>query len=184
MFKFLRKYNKWILAVGGTLLLIVFLIPQSIQGLSQLSSRGGATVATIGLEQQKITQADFDLARRELTLLGNLNSPILLALGANGDPGHWYLLSREAEQAGYNLGPSQGLAVVQALATTPEESMAILRRWAGGAPREFVYSTLAKLEAVSRMVRLPHDRAALLGSASQERRRRAHAVGRRRRRRA
>ena len=34
MFKFLRKYNKWILAVGGTLLMIVFLIPQAFTSLS------------------------------------------------------------------------------------------------------------------------------------------------------
>ena len=31
MFKFLRKYDKWILAVGGTLLMITFLVPQAIQ---------------------------------------------------------------------------------------------------------------------------------------------------------
>jgi hypothetical protein len=154
MFKFLRKYNKWILAVGGTLLLIVFLIPQSIQGLSQLSSRRGATIATVGADSRKVTQGEFDLARRELQLLANLQNQTLLALEANNDPGHWYLLSREAELAGYNLGPSQGAAILDSLATTPEESMAVMRRWAGGAPREFIYQTLAKLEAVSRLIRL------------------------------
>ena len=33
MLKFLRLYQGWILAVFGTLLLIVFLLPQAIQGL-------------------------------------------------------------------------------------------------------------------------------------------------------
>ena len=31
MFKLLRKYDKWILAVGGSLLMVVFLLPQALQ---------------------------------------------------------------------------------------------------------------------------------------------------------
>ena len=46
MLKFFRKYNKWILAVGGTLLMITFLIPQAIQGLSQAGAIRTAKWAT------------------------------------------------------------------------------------------------------------------------------------------
>ena len=45
MFKFLRKYNKFILAIGGTLLMIVFLIPQAIQSLSQRAASTGSVCA-------------------------------------------------------------------------------------------------------------------------------------------
>ena len=38
MFQFLRKYDKWILVVGGTLLMITFLVPQAIQGLAEYSA--------------------------------------------------------------------------------------------------------------------------------------------------
>ena len=43
MLKLLRQYNQWILVVGGTLLLITFLMPSAIQGLAQRSAVSGAT---------------------------------------------------------------------------------------------------------------------------------------------
>ena len=47
MFKFLRKYNKWILAFGGTVLMIAFLVPEAISRLSQQAAQGGAGWATV-----------------------------------------------------------------------------------------------------------------------------------------
>ena len=55
MFKFLRKYNKYILAVGGTLLLITFLIPFAFTNLLQGVGRGGATWATINDDRDNTT---------------------------------------------------------------------------------------------------------------------------------
>ena len=43
MLKFLRKYNKWIMVFGGSLLMIAFLAPQAIQNLPKLRDK---TVAT------------------------------------------------------------------------------------------------------------------------------------------
>ena len=63
MFKFLRKYDKWILAIGGSLLLITFLVPQAIQGLSEYSAQTGASWATVGKSGQKITQGEADMLR-------------------------------------------------------------------------------------------------------------------------
>ena len=48
MFKFLRKYNKYILAVGGTLLLITFLIPFAFTNLLQGMGAGRAPWARVG----------------------------------------------------------------------------------------------------------------------------------------
>ena len=53
MFKFLRKYNKYILAVGGTLLLITFLIPYAFTNVLQGMGQGKSTWATVGLQQRE-----------------------------------------------------------------------------------------------------------------------------------
>ena len=62
MFQFLRKYDKWILAVGGTLLMITFLVPQAIQGLSEYSAQTGATWATVGASSESVTSGEADYA--------------------------------------------------------------------------------------------------------------------------
>ncbi len=92
MFKFLRKYNKYILAVGGTLLLITFLIPTAITGLAQRSAQRGQ-----GLEQLQL-----------LLNLGQIGGGDLLLtvrtdLRPRGPslPGHWQqTLKRNWDQEG------------------------------------------------------------------------------------
>lgn len=37
MLKFLRKYQAWIMAVGGSLLMIAFLLPQAIQRFGNMA---------------------------------------------------------------------------------------------------------------------------------------------------
>ena len=69
MFKFLRKYNKWILAVGGTLLLITFLIPFAFESLGQMVARGGAAWANVGQKQKKVTVNELARVQRELDVL-------------------------------------------------------------------------------------------------------------------
>jgi len=152
MFKFLRKYNKWILAVGGTLLLIVFLIPTAIQRLGNRAGRRGATWATVGLPQPgKVTSSDLDLVRRELRLLQTIQQfqgPLIPGLDDIDDPAHWFLLVREAEAAGLVGGTAARSAtagLAQIAAATGESS-------------GFVGLTLAKVEGVLRLIDLYLDR--------------------------
>lgn len=98
MFKFFRKYNKYILAIGGTLLLIVFLIPQAITALSQQSALHTASVATVG-QNESISLVEWDRVRSELVVLDRLNLQVP-GFGLIRSPEHWYLLTREAAQAG------------------------------------------------------------------------------------
>lgn len=98
MFKFLRKYNKLILAVGGTLLLIVFLIPEAITSLSQRAAFQGATVATVA-DNEAVSTTEWSQVQQEVQFMTNLGLP-MPPLGVIKDPGHWYLLVREAQHAG------------------------------------------------------------------------------------
>ncbi len=113
MLKFLRKYNTYILVVGGCLLMVAFLL----QGvLSDLSKRGlfGGTAFKIG--SKKVTQEEFGLSAREygaVTLVidsaGIFSGRAgVAALGGGENAEHWYLLTREAELAGLVGGPHDG----------------------------------------------------------------------------
>jgi len=160
MFKFLRKYDKWILAVGGTLLMITFLVPQAIQGLSQYSAQTGATWATVGAPPATISVGDADRLRRQSRLIDSLGAGNMLnQLGAGSDPAHWYLLLREAEAAGLVGGPSSGYAFAEQLAAnsgegvTPEMVIATLGGQAGLSYPDTL-DTLADVQGVARLMAL------------------------------
>lgn len=96
MIKILRKYNKYILVGGMSLLMVAFLIPQGIQQLSDPRKR---TVAHLG--DKKISAGRFDEVQKEYFALEKY-SPALVkrVLGVEG-PEHWLLLAHEAEQGGF-----------------------------------------------------------------------------------
>ena len=98
MFKFLRKYNKWILAVGGTLLLIVFLIPQAISGLSQRAAVRSASRAVIGGDEE-VPMKEWQQVQEQTQFLVRLGAGVP-SVGRIETPEHWYLLVREADDVG------------------------------------------------------------------------------------
>ncbi len=118
MLKLLRKYNKWILAVGGSVLMVVFLLP-SLQGMGR--SPAGIVVATI--DGEKITLRDEQNAQQELLFLRSLEPRVEVPLDVMflrvgvGDqesiaaqrPGlHWLMLTKEAQRNGMVGGPQDG----------------------------------------------------------------------------
>jgi hypothetical protein len=143
MFKLLRKYDKWILAVGGTLLLIAFLMPQAIQGLSEWAGSKSGSIATVGTNQDAVSQIEFEPIRRQLEWLqasGNTNGfPAEVQT-----PEHWYLMVREAGQAGM-VGDLPTLQMT-------ERDEAERRRI--GLSKQEVYAALANLAGVQRVMAL------------------------------
>ena len=158
MLKFLRLYQGWILAVFGTLLLIVFLLPQAIQGLFQYSAVTGGDWATVD-GGTAVTNGDLQRVQGELRIIDLVGNQIVNGLGANADPAYWYLLSREAEQAGLVGGAGVGKEVLTSLSeqlatqgstVSPTE---LLMRFMGSAQftDQQVYETLAKLQGVTQL---------------------------------
>lgn len=97
MFKFLRRHSKWILAIFGTLLMVVFLVPQAIDAFAQAAARGSAVWAKAdGVE---IKRDAFVQATDDLELFREMGLPVG-PYGILEDPAHWYLLVREADAAG------------------------------------------------------------------------------------
>src|SRR4051812_32921364 len=98
MFKFLRRYNKYILSVGGVLLMITFLIPQATTRLSQSAAERRASIGTVG-NGEAVPATEWQVVQAEVDFMNNIGVRFP-GIGAVDKPSHWYLLVREAEQAG------------------------------------------------------------------------------------
>lgn len=96
MLKFLRKYNTLILVVGGSLLMVVFLVPQAIEQIGQNPKR--VPYATI--EGRTLNMRDFQQVQRDWQHLTQIVPEALGGLEIQ-DVDHWLLLTHEAER--YNL---------------------------------------------------------------------------------
>ncbi len=99
MLKFFRKYNKWILGVGGSLLMIVFLI-QPVMSMFQADMMAVA-VATV--EGGEVTRGDLMSATAELSVLRQFG----LVLdrdpdegNTNNDPMRWALILEDSQRLG------------------------------------------------------------------------------------
>ncbi len=116
MLKIIRKYNKSILVVGGSLLMVAFLMPQAIQQLGK--ARMGKPVGS--MDGHKITIAQYDLALRELramdSFFGAAGGTIPFALDEDSRTEHWLLLTAEAKQAGLVAGAAEGETLLPILA--------------------------------------------------------------------
>ena len=108
MLKFLRKYDKWILAIGGTLLMIAFVAPQAVQQL------GGAAAGRVEATYAggEITIIERQQAAREIEILDRMGLGALGLIRSDGeddDPAiHWILLNELAQRAELVGGPDDG----------------------------------------------------------------------------
>ena len=161
MFKFLRLYQGWILAIFGTFLVITFLLPQAIQGLFQSYAVSGGDWATVGTDEN-VTNGQLQMVRGELLVqdvIENQFNTVPKILGANKDPSYWYLLSREAEQAGLVGGAGVGRDFLASMSQQfiangqqVSETMLLLQMMgsANFTDRQ-VYETLAKVQGVAQL---------------------------------
>ncbi len=142
MLRFLRKYNKYILAVFGTILLVTFLVGSAITSLLAGAGQANAEWATLGPDgDESLTALDLAQAQRELRLLSAIGQAVPLYDNLNR-PEHWFLLVREAESAGLVGG-----AAASPLAQFGN-TLAQFTQLSGENPR-FILETIAKLAGVS-----------------------------------
>ncbi len=156
MFKFLRKYNKYILAVGGTLLLITFLIPTAITGLAQRAAQRGGTWATVGREKQrKVSSDELRLVQREMRVLDAAGAQLQMSIPIDRAE-YWYLLTLEAKDAGMIPAPGTLFATDQG-----RQQLDFVAVGAGLKPdekgRAFVRQTLANVQGVQQLMQLYID---------------------------
>lgn len=119
MLKFLRKYNKWIMVVGGSLLMIAFLAPQAIQQLPRLRDPVVGELDGKVVKASMVEEADKEL--RAVNALGGLGgglADMLLGLSAPSSDRYieWFLLTREAENAGFVGSDADGFSLYPQIA--------------------------------------------------------------------
>ena len=162
MIKLLRQYNQWILVVGGTLLLIAFLMPTTLQGIAERSAASSKVYATyVG---GSLTGGDRDIAQQELRVIETLSPQrlgrrVLSVLGADKSADHWWLLTHQAAQSGLVGGVGEARAELAESAAMPPAGVApmtgdqLLRTIANqtGTSDDVVLAALTKLRGVERM---------------------------------
>ena len=159
MLKIFRKNKRIaqvVLVAGSVLLLVSWLVADGSAQLLQDVLSGTATHARTA-DGTTVSVADAERMRREARAASLVGSQALAVLGATEDPAHWYLLSREAQEAGLVGGVGDGrarLADIAAANNVPEEQLL------GGLMRESrlssseVLETLAKVNGIERMLGL------------------------------
>jgi len=96
MNKFFRKYNKWLLAIFGSGLMVIFLMPEIPSLLSNMGS-GRAVVGSI--DGNSITRSELANIQNQAQLVDRLGLQLpFIGLVDNWE--QWYLLVHEAEKAG------------------------------------------------------------------------------------
>jgi len=122
MLKFIRKFQLVILAVGGSLLMVVFLLEPVLTSFQK--SQFNRTMARYA-DGSKITLFDVDRARSQLELAKRV-APVVFLPKQQGGLGllstsdgndeniyHWILLERMAEEAGLVGGVEDGRQLVE-----------------------------------------------------------------------
>jgi|GEM_PF-465910 len=110
MTKFLRKYNKWLIAGFGSFLVMTWLV--SGPGAFQSDPRKRA-VATVGGKKLRA----MDLGKSELehrALQAYVPGVLMVAAGVSNGV-HWHLLSQEAERAGFVGAAGDGVSWTEEL---------------------------------------------------------------------
>ncbi len=107
MLKFIRKYQLFILAIGGSLLMVVFLLEPILTRISPSPMK--AKVATLE-DGTKFTRMDIQNANVAISLLKRVNPRALgprtvggMGLDSSSESNtalHWLMLARQAELAG------------------------------------------------------------------------------------
>lgn len=123
MLKFIRKYQLFILVIGGSLLMVVFLLEPIISRMSP--SQLKAKVAKLG-DGTTFTRADIQEANLAISLLKRVNPRALTPLNMGGiglDTSsesntalHWLLLVEHAKRAGLVGGAGDGVTWVDDIA--------------------------------------------------------------------
>jgi hypothetical protein len=145
MFKFLRKYNTLILVIGGSLLMIVFLLGNAIPALFQSMGGTSATVATLD-DGESISAGAWQEVLTELQFLTTLGVQVP-GVGQIREPDHWFLLTREAEAAGF-IGAPAGAVLADFISAEQLDAIA----FQSGNSRQAVYEKFAKVTGVRRLV--------------------------------
>lgn len=148
MLRFFRKYllNKWVLAIGGSLLMVVFLLPMGAGGFG--SGGQNPVIGRFMPSGERVRASDLEMARAQLQVLERI-SPILrvTATTSNDELMQWVLLKRAAEQSGLAVSQEQAVLLLGELGRAMDNPAEIARQM--GTSEAMVIQTLRDYGAVA-----------------------------------
>ena len=120
MFKFFRKYNKIILAIGGSLLMVAFLLTGTLRNCS------GPAIPPIGtINGKKVTTLDKQSANRQiwvlesqLPILGRMIPTLIQTESENRDESKellWFLIQEDAKTLGLSASKAEAIYVLRSI---------------------------------------------------------------------
>lgn len=112
MFKFFRKYNKYILAVGAALLMVAFLVQGT---LDQVLGRNPAKVTIGRIDGAKVRRTEVYAEGQQLTMLRSLLQGLVVT-----DEIQWLLMKREARAMGLSASEAEVDMVLAATGRSPD----------------------------------------------------------------
>ncbi len=122
MFKFFRKYQTWLLAVGGSLLMVVFLMEGV---LGRVGNRDPSAEIVGRINGDKLRVAELRDAQGQIDLINRL-APVLGQMSAQHDL-QWALMLREANQMGLSASEHEISQVMGALGLDNESLKKVAR---------------------------------------------------------
>ncbi len=150
MQKFLRKYQKYILAVGGSLLMIAFLLPSAITR----GGFGGGDRAVARMDGRKVMASELLEAERERHAalapdgFGALLS-VFPQIARIEKPEHWYMLTELAKRTGFVATAAQVDAFVNMAA---QEHMQAGFRQIERLPQDRIQEAINQLQQIPTQV--------------------------------
>lgn len=105
MLKLLRKYKAIILVIGGSLLMVVFLLPQAAQ---QFGSFDPMAQTYARMDGKKVTGSMLSASNSQRRIAQQIAPALFSAngVGLPDDQHHWFMLVKLAKEAGLIGGPS------------------------------------------------------------------------------
>jgi len=153
MLKFFRKYNKWILSIGGSILMIAFLVPY---GAGQMINQ--PTDEPIGtLAGQELTIADRVYASDQMQAISSVWPPLLMGLDRGQDPAlRWLLIVHEAKAMGLSASNAQINARINSVPKDVSKGKNLVAEAAGNVGRnhDFVYEAFRNLITIEQYINL------------------------------
>jgi len=108
MIKLLQKYNRWILVIFGGLLMVAFLLPQTLQ----MIGTDPATETAFVVDGRKVTVRERNDASAKMEAVARYEPTLGFAKGGE----QWLLLNELATRAGVRGNRADGIAMIPELA--------------------------------------------------------------------
>ncbi len=150
MLKFLRKYNLIIMVIGGSLLMVVFLLQPILTRLSP--DPGKRKAATIG--DTVITRRDLAAAANDVHLLERFLPFITYSMRLENDSDHYYLLLHEAQESGLVGEAGDGRDWIPELSAEAARIQTARAYMQQGIPAQYIDQLLNQPAAIQQIAQL------------------------------